>query len=724
QITQDELIASDFTLEIDLPTGSNSLSSIEFTPFFRTDLEYSTDNVVGVPKFEFIEWDSTKTNYDSNGNRIMFHTLENPLYNNTESPNYELAYLFNEDLQYLALPEGTEFAWSDESLDGALDLHVIQIPELFIDPNDSSVTSIFEDGDIFMIRYNSPVEKTIQIGIEELFFRKKPFNYDTFSEVAEVLLINTDDISNYTQFKTPYSYNISLPITPFQTEYLGDYRDFTAKIDLSTLSQHATNGYIDFSNIVISVPNPAYELTIQEIGIYEEKAKDFPQNDVFSDYIWRNTEKETIITGIDPSTDAYQLDLINTPLFYNDPDKGKWLKYLNIYDENKTYFSAGLQGDEFQLIWDPDTSEFSWNSAFNQFQNYWGFETNLPLIAKPESELTFEYSHNTSWSESFSFNYENLDAGTLLIIYEYDYLLKPRYFTRYNNTLENTDYDYEFEQFYSESFTVYSDAVDYTHTFDIDYDLSQDFANLALYRIVGVYPNLTQFYIVDDENYDIIFNPSTNSITVIDLISGDGVLNQFDSITVILNFTLGPVSTLTQLTLSTEFNQDFLSDPEVTISDEIYGSFNCFNSYESYLFAEDYATITSDSTSFSSIDFTRNPHLGNSLILKGYNEYELYLDYELSENMFNTIYLADIDQDGEVDYKQEVDIDKNGEIDITKYGIQDPENSLEILWYKIIQDYETFTKTVEKGYEYSETDWWEVWNEDVNWAFNINKWPQ
>ena len=52
--------------------------------------------------------------------------------------------------------------------------------------------------------------------------------------------------------------------------------------------------------------------------------------------------------------------------------------------------------------------------------------------------------------------------------------------------------------------------------------------------------------------------------------------------------------------------------------------------------------------------------------------------------------------DGELDYKQEIDIDKDGKIDITRYGMLDPENQGEIIWYIIIQDIGSTSEEIEK----------------------------
>ncbi|KKN57054.1 hypothetical protein LCGC14_0566120, partial [marine sediment metagenome] len=710
-ISAEELDEYDFTLKIDLPTTPNSLETIRLTPFFRTDLEYSTDNLIGKTQFDFVEWDSTKTSYNSDGTKVMYYTLENPIHI-TELSNYEIAYLFNDELEYLSQPEDIELAWSDETLTEGLEIHILQIPELYIDPDIPSIDSRFKDGDTFYVKYNSPVERTIQLGVEKLYFQKKPFNYDTFPEIAEIRLINTNNTLDYDQFILPYSYNILIPTTPFHTEYLGDYRELTVDINPNLIdSEYIVDGRVDFSDIVISVPNPAFELTIEEINIIQETTDTFPHDSVFSDYIWRNTEKEILFSGVDPSSDSevYQLNLANEPLFYNDIDEDKWLEYLTIYDEHGNYYSAGSQGDQYTLLWDSITGDFTWNEAFNQYQDIWGIETELPMIIEPETKLYFEYSAATSWSEPFNLDYENLDAGTVEVDYDNHFPLDPRYYTVNGFTFENQEYDYELEQFYSESFTVYSSSANYELTFDIDYDMLTDFTNLALYKVVALYPDYTQFIIVDDDtNYDIIYNPAGKTIEIIDLIPGDGLLDQFDSITVILNFTSGPVSTLTQLSLSNNFNQTYITDPEDTFDGIMNIWFDYFEDSGYYLFSEDYSTITTDATSFKSISFTNNPHLGNSLILKGYNEYELYLNYEISENKFDTIYVADMDQDGHVDYKRETDIDKDGTIDIIKYGVQDSENFQNIIWYKIIQNTIDISKMIEKKSETTETEWFEL----------------
>ena len=56
--------------------------------------------------------------------------------------------------------------------------------------------------------------------------------------------------------------------------------------------------------------------------------------------MWRYTEEEEFISGADPATDTYNLTLENTPLFYNDDVEGKWLEYLNIYDEEGNYYES------------------------------------------------------------------------------------------------------------------------------------------------------------------------------------------------------------------------------------------------------------------------------------------------------------------------------------------------------------------------------------------------
>jgi len=704
--TLDDLLRWNFNLKIDLPTTTNTLLKIHIIPEFRSDKEYSYNNYIGVPKLEFSEWSS-----DIHGEPllVMDHMLEDTLYINLSSP-LETFYLYNEKLQYLALPEGDSITWTVEQDPFGQDIYIIHIPNTYLDPNNKSNTKTFKDGDKILIRYNSPVEKAVGIGIEKLYFNKKPYDHIKPPSFAELKLINTEDANNYSTYSAPYSYNITLPLTPFNTEHLGSYMDTLININLTTLQQFAVNGYIDFSHLVLAVPNPGYELTLHEIAIIQESVQPSGAFESVYDRVWRYTERENFTSSPTPITDEYDPLLLGTPLFYNDPDQGRWLDYLRIYDDNYNYYSAGFSGIDNQLLYNPTTGNFTWNGAFSKSAEYWGMDIELPALIAPNTTLYFEYCTNNSWSTDFTLHYENIDIDSLDLILNFDYLLDPHYETWYDEIIRNSDYDFDTVQFYSESFKVYNNSDTASYTFETIFDFTVDFLNLSFYEVVATYPNFTFNVLKNDSvNYNIDFDKSSKKITITDLIAEDGRLNQFDDIVIVLNFTSGPISDKTKISLSSYFNQTYLVDISPTFYDYLIFDFER-NSYDPILlFVEDSQTIISDYTSFESIDYTSNVHLGSEQHLRDFNTSLSFTNFKKFSNPYNTIYEADIDFDGEVDYKQEIDIEKDGTIDITRYGIADPEVEGELLWYRIIQDFNSEEKTRYTQYDpILMTDWFNL----------------
>ncbi|KKL61161.1 hypothetical protein LCGC14_2198090, partial [marine sediment metagenome] len=330
------------------------------------------------------------------------------------------------------------------------------------------------------------------------------------------------------------------------------------------------------------------------------------------------------------------------------------------------------------------------------------------------TELFFAYTTSTSWQTPILLEIQNIAASTLDNIFDYDHLLTPR-FEFWGETVDENpvgDYDYELTQYYSESFTVYSasEALNYIHQFDLDdYSLIDDFTNLQLFKIIALKPTLEEFEIIGDgENYDVIFDSVNKQVQIIDQISGDGDLNDFDLITVILSYSYGPVSTFSEIQLTQTFHDGYISDAEATFYDYLTISFSYSALSGEKLFEEDHQTITSSVTSFEYVEFNRNPSISTNNKLNS-EDSEMFIDFEIFYDPYNVIYEADIDMDGKKDYKQEIDVDKDGRFDITKYGIEDPENPENIIWYTIIQDYVSKEVIVDKTMEEEKrTKWFDI----------------
>ncbi|MFW9874256.1 MAG: hypothetical protein ACFFG0_14215, partial [Candidatus Thorarchaeota archaeon] len=431
--------------------------------------------------------------------------------------------------------------------------------------------------------------------------------------------------------------------------------------------------------------------------------------------VWQFTEAEMFKASASPAGDSYQLALEKPPLFYPDIE---WLEYLNIYDEDGNYYSAGLSGNDHQLHYEPTSNTFTWNPSFNQFPEYFGMEFEEPLITDPNKTLFFEYSTNTSWSESIRIEEENIDLQSIRVTYDYNYLLKPEYYDWYieqfsiEHSYESIAYsfkedsEYEVVQYYYESFTVYSEVSQYAHNFEIgNYSFEADFVNLSLYKVIGLTPALESEIMTNNVNYTIQFNKTTKTITITDQ---NGNLDRFDQITVILNYSYGPISSYTEIFLLNQFNQTYLAEPKDTFYNYIDIDYRYRTESGTVLFIESSEMLSSDLTSFTSIDYCRNPDIGTNNRLNAYGS-ELFDNFEVYYDESSIMYIADIDMNKEPDYKLTIDVENDGKIDIIKYGIDDPQDSGEVYWHTVIQDFETIEISLkEELLEEKRTRWFDI----------------
>ncbi|KKM80539.1 hypothetical protein LCGC14_1338830, partial [marine sediment metagenome] len=562
-----------------------------------------------------------------------------------------------------------------------------------------------------VLRYNTPIKVGIGIGIGKMYFQDRPYGFTQSMPSAELLLVDISDYEDYATYTNPYFYKIPLELTPFDTEFSNSFKEIKIDFDLSDGQIPTPPDIIEFSDMIFSVPYPNYELTINEVIIQSVSSEPTELTGYLDERVWQFTELEMFTSDNNPIDDTYTLTQTNNPLFWGDD---KWLDYIMITDENHNYYGATIlpQTSETEHQLHYDTDHFVWNNNFDQFQEYYGSQIQLPLIIEPDTELFFAYSNATAWQTPILLDIENIDAGTLDNVFDYDYLLTPRFEFWGDTVSENNagEYDYELIQYYSESFTAYTatSGTVYTHSFELDdYSLENDFRDAQLFKIIALKPTLEEFEIIDDADYDISYNPANKEVQITDHVGGDDLSN-YDFITIILNYSYGPISSFSEIQLTQTFHDDYISDPEATFYDYLSISFSYSQLSGEYLFEEDSQTITSSSTSFEYLPFNRNPAVSTNNKLNVDNS-EMFIDFEIFYDPYNVIYEADIDMDGKKDYKQEIDVDKDGRIDITKYGIEDPEDPENIIWYSIIQDYVSEEVIVDKTMEEEKrTEWFDI----------------
>ncbi|KKK91013.1 hypothetical protein LCGC14_2717230, partial [marine sediment metagenome] len=376
-IYREELIMRDNSIKINLPTDTNTLKKIRLTPVFRSDNEYNENNTIGIAQFQTIEWDPALVSTNADDHEYMTITLDHDL--KTELNGLELAYVFNDQLQYLTFPYNITYTLEEYSR--TISSYILYIPSSYIDPNTNETVS-FQEGDIVALRYNSPVKSGIPIGIGSLYLENKGYNYDSHKDIpkAEILLVNASSDVAYSEFTSGYYYQTPIQPTPFNTEYNNRYSSVKIDLNFTSLYESTSSTVLNFTHIVFSVPNPTYELTINEIFILEESYEPTTQDGSFDGRVWQYTEFESFDADESPEDDEYQLILANTSLFYPDFE---WLEYINIYDENGNYYTVGITGNDHQLHFNPSNDTLTWNPNFNQFPEYFGMEFQEPLLIAP-----------------------------------------------------------------------------------------------------------------------------------------------------------------------------------------------------------------------------------------------------------------------------------------------------------------------------------------------------
>jgi hypothetical protein len=691
-------------LIIDLPTSANTLEYITFTPTFREDGPYIPVNTKGISRMEYAQWDSNDTDIDEeNGVEYYMVPLEYEIIADPEK--LEVAYIFNEKLQYLTFPENASYKVKEEE-----GYYYLKIPLNYYDPEENATLLPFEDEQFIAIKYYSPIEKEIGITLGEFYFEK---DKQTDLPTAEFMLINANGTSEqyYEEFTDGYYYSFDLPLTPFDTEYSGSYKTQIFEMNISQLEGYADNetGLIDFSDMLFTVNDPFYELTVEQFAFVENDEEPLISygSDPFK-RIWQYTEFEVFYSDATPEDDAYQLALNNTPLFYELPN-ATWLDYIQISDEQGYYYTAGLEGDQHALHYDEATQTLTWNENYTGIQEQFGFNFETSLIIEPNSTLFVEYAINDSWREPITIEYENINIESLLVEYAYD-IFDPYLMGTHDEFADILDPEYTVMQYYQEIFEVYEETDTYTFNLSIsqypgNYSLLNDFENVSVYSVIGIKPTFETEILITNPEFEIIFDMEDESITVTDLNETDGLLDVFDTISIILNFTTGPISSYTEITLLDEFWNEYLGtyDSE-DLQESFYSSLEVsFSSVttegiQRVIAGESKEMIVSEYTYFEAISYCRNTEIAPNNVFYQYGHSEMFATFDRYYDPFNIIYMADTDNDGNTDYKQTVDIDKDYTIDIIKYGCENDEGM--IVWHTIIQEFHS----VERTYEFTEAE--------------------
>jgi len=147
------------------------------------------------------------------------------------------------------------------------------------------------------------------------------------------------------------------------------------------------------------VPYPNYELTIEQVLLQRESQDTSLQYEEISQRVWQYSEFKAFKTSDNVSSDEYDFNPLTT-IFGG---VNNWLDFIKVYDENYNYYSADVEGDDNQLLW--NSNSFTWNPAFDRFIDYFGTQLELPMRAEPNTELYLEYCSQNSWKTPVNLDY-------------------------------------------------------------------------------------------------------------------------------------------------------------------------------------------------------------------------------------------------------------------------------------------------------------------------------
>ncbi|MFX1395405.1 MAG: hypothetical protein ACFFAS_00005, partial [Promethearchaeota archaeon] len=544
----------------------------------------------------------------------------------------------------------------------------------------------------------------------KLYF--EAFSPDPVVPKAEILLVDIDNENDYPSYLQNLIAEIELGLTPFNTEYLNNFARVKLDVEIDP-ALFDEDGLVDISHLVLSVPNPAYELVVDEICLRRVRKSGSISQETIAQRVWQFTELESFEASEDPLKDAYRLE--GTEFFGSADD---WLEYLNAYDDVGNYYFVGTPGldeNDYQLLLQPNGS-LTWNPFFNTYPEYFGSSFEFPAIIEPNGTLFVEYCTNDSWSTPIVLEDDNIDVESASVVYDYSEVLDPNFETWFGSVRYNGMYHYEISQYLQHVVAPHvvleqGSQQLFSTTLDLgNFTLAQNFTNPSIYKITGSFANLTEITLAENNvpsaGYSFTIDYASNTINI----SSDGSipeivpLSEFDAITIVLRFDYGPRSTYTTLSLTEDFRLEYLKGREAeSFESRLMVSYVRPDELGNAVFWETSDEITSDRTQFRAVPFSRAV---SGCELADYDSLS-YLNYEVFEDDSNVIYVADTNMDGYKDYKHEIDVDRDGRVDVTKYGVETEDGT--VVWHAIVQDYQA-TETL-KDYESSpelRTKWFDI----------------
>lgn len=500
---------------------------------------------------------------------------------------------------------------------------------------------------------------------------------------------------------------------PFESDFLNTFRQAVIDIDSSQISSSFT--YLDeddnvekyyITDVLITSNDPRYELVVDSFFIFEfdengistdsELVELYPNNHMIKAYIG---DYENIYQN------NWQFDLSqDLPLYYDYPLLDE-TDYFDIMDERGNNYYSGEQllfneaGGLYTMQFNPNYDvEF-----YYLYQYTTSEQEKIDLIQAlnpfplKHDNIYLSWADVDSYKEWHSINQANINLVSISVSYEY---------------LDPISEDYSSINFDKNNgeFEVRQGAIEYLYPFDINertgtFTLSRDYSlidsNYEI-RVEGFYKDLSS---VTD-----IFTPqlTEGDELTITLDVGEGVLSQFETISVTILFTGEADSDFTQVRLAENAKNAHSESQYWSKNDSLIIEYE-YRDLDYFLLMEDYQ-VGSEDSSFEYIEYLRNEDFVKhsefySLAQSSYKaEFE---NFAPIEDKSTVLELQDMDQNGQYEYIiEKSDLTGEGAYNSFKYGSQDAAG--EISFHTLIQKSTSISQSVEKHDDIRATDEFEL----------------
>ena len=460
------------------------------------------------------------------------------------------------------------------------------------------------DGDYLYLKYNATLDKSIGLTVEDMSLLEDNYipNYmagEPDVPIAEISLLGinvNEDSFSYSTLNELYhnrtelvAWKTSLDPTPFEDPFYDTYREMIFNISFEDIKNdfitqdEAGVEYSYITDILITSNDPSYELVVDSFFIFEfDYNSTLYDSEIFDLYPYNHMEQYYFNYNNIYDTSIILNSSEYLPIYYFNSSINETI-YFEAYDSRDNYYYFGEHLDAVNIS--QGVYNITWNPWYSE-EFYYGAK-----YANSTEELMDLYGYYNPYISNYSYlyiSYADEDAWKEWRTIEQTNIIKDSIQVAYDQFDETTE---EFTSvYYNQSlgeFDVRQIATEYIYPYNVtensyEFTLSQNYSqaiDLGILSVEGYYFNETSLTL----SGQILSDGETINITV----PAGKVLSEFQFIVVLLNFSEGANSDLTQIRLTDSALSNHPESQYWSVNDSLWVDYE-FNDLDYFLLFEDY----------------------------------------------------------------------------------------------------------------------------------------